>query len=64
MAKQYRVKSIFDHREATYTVFYVIQKKGPLGLFWWTVSEPIDNLERIEKDCKEAQELYDKYDDQ
>lgn len=62
MAQKYRVRPVFDHR-IDYSVFYVIQRRGPLGLFWWTVSEPFDDKERIEKDCKEAQELYDKYSD-
>jgi hypothetical protein len=59
---KYRVRPIFDHR-IDYSVYYVIQRRGPLGWFWWTVSEPTDSKERAEIDCKEAQELFEKYGD-
>ena len=59
MAKKYRVKPLFGTM-TSYSKFYVIQEKGMFGL-WWTISEETADKEKVEKDCAEAQELYDKY---
>ena len=62
MLQKYRVKPIFDHhRDIKYSKMYVLQKLGPLGWLWWTISEPTDDKEKIMKDCEEAQEFYNKY---
>ena len=58
MAKKYRIKPFFGSHQ-TYRKTYVIQKKGIW--FWHTISPETANSEQVEKDCQEAQELYDKY---
>jgi hypothetical protein len=60
MAKQYRVKPSFLEFAGIHKKVYVIQEKGIWR--WHTISNIIDTLEEAEKDCEEAQKLYDKYD--
>jgi hypothetical protein len=65
MKKKYRVKILFDEQShiGRYSKFYVIQKWS--GFWRWiTISEPTIDRERAEKDCVEAQELYDKYNEE
>jgi hypothetical protein len=57
----YRVNPIFNHY-SIYSMHYVIQKK--IKWFGWrTISRTTDLLDQVIRDCKTAQELYDKYSD-
>ena len=58
MAAQYRVKPVFGSNRV-YMVEYVIQKRRKF-FGWKTISEKT-TLAEAEKDCDEAQRLYDKY---
>ena len=59
MATKYRVKPVFSEYVGIHKKVYVIQEKGTWC--WYTISNHIDSREEAEKDCKEAQDLYDKY---
>lgn len=59
---KYRVKPIFgSNTTTTYVKHYVLEKKW-LGI-WFTISQTTIDKEMIMKDCEEAEELYNKYND-
>jgi hypothetical protein len=59
--RKYRVKTIFQSSVLAneYKKYYVIQKKKWYG--WVSISEPVDDKERVMADCEEVNQLYNQF---